>query len=489
MTKRAHYIYLAVAIALTTIVASSCSSETDMPTPKGGNSLSLQFMLTPTSYTRAATEETVDIYYTIQDGKATLDSAIHSPTTRATTPGDGTVADGGGMADLTVFLVDGNDNIVGRESFTTLSGTDATVKSITFDELEIGSYTIYAYANSEGNDWFSMPQAGETSFANYKDAVLKPLNGTSTPTIDNGRMPLTGKQEIAISYGDNSATVEMLRPVTQLSLRLKNERETAINATAFSLGNIFPTSGYVFEHSDILEEGSAYNYAGNTGNNNYHPLPNTTTQTPLIPGIERLYYDALIYENKSDEGYKITLTFTENIEINENIIDKINEKNITTFIKLKDQDLYLRLNEDERSLEMVPSTLVDDRCHWLIGGAGQQNRDFLNNNNTKPLYLHVNGASGYSFTTEDHKLRFGYQNDNYFSIGDGSYWLKYDANNNSFTTAKDGPAIFGFTTMSQSGNNNSFTDTIKITETNSSEIKAQTSMLRNQKINLNLIFQ
>lgn len=410
------------------------------------------------------------------------------------------MADGGGMADLTVFVVDANDNIVRRESFSVLDGSEAIVKNITFEDLEIGPYTIYAYANCEGNDWFMLPPAGETSFANYKDAVLKPLFGTAIPTIANGRMPLTGKQEVVLTYGANSGTVEMLRPVSRLDVTLLNKRTTGINTNQFDLGNIFPATGYVFKHDEILARDAEYTFNGTTGTNNYHPLPMVIENTPILPNTEKVFYNALIYENEA-ESYTLELGYTEKIVINEDVEagdDIITDKDIKTLIQLKGQDKYLRLNESNR-LEMVPASQLDDKCYWLIGSAGKQNRSFMNNNNTNPLYLDINNET-YSFSDTEVILRYGnLQNNIYFSIGKDDYWLRYDEATNSFTTFYDkklnnssGAAVFEFTTYHlNTGQGGSFSEEIEVSveHMGSTTVQALQEMLRNEIIHLHLVFE
>ena len=496
--KPIHFCMMAL-MALTALFT-SCTEDKETLLQKEECSVVLQFHMTPAKTTRAASDYTRHVFYSIKDGKTTLDSIYHAPTTRAVTPGDGDVADGGGMADLTVFVVDANDNIVRRESFSVLDGSEAIVKNITFEDLEIGPYTIYAYANCEGNDWFMLPPAGEISFANYKDAVLKPLFGTVIPTIANGRMPLTGKQEVVLTYGANSGTVEMLRPVSRLDVTLLNKRTTGINTNQFDLGNIFPATGYVFKHDEILARDAEYTFNGTTGTNNYHPLPMVIENTPILPNTEKMFYNALIYENEA-ESYTLNLGYTEKIVINEDVDpgDKdIQNKDIKTLIQLKGQDKYLRLNESNR-LEMVPASQLDDKCYWLIGSAGGQNRSFMNNNNTKPLYLDINNET-YSFSETAVILRYGnLQNKIYFSIGKDDYWLRYDEATNSFTTFYDkklnnssGAAVFEFTTYHlNEGEGGSFSEEIEVSveHMGSTTVQALQEMLRNEIIHLHLVFE
>lgn len=313
-------------------------------------------------------------------------------------------------------------------------------------------------------------------------------------------MPLTGKQEVVLAYGANSGTVQMVRPVTRLDVTLLNHRTTAINTNSFSMGNIFPTTGYVFKHDGILARDAEYTYNGNTGTNNYHPLPMVIEDAPLLPNTERVFYNALIYENEA-ESYTMELGFTQKITIEEDVEagDKdIQSKDIKTLIQLKGHDKYLRLNESNR-LEMVPAGELDDKCYWLIGSAGGQNRSFMNNNNTKPLYLNIEQGT-YSFSENEVILKYGnLQNKMYFSIGKDNYWLRYDEATNSFSTYYESKlnnnsdaAVFEFTTYHlNTGESGSFTEEIEVSveHMGSTTVQALQEMLRNEIIHLHLVFE
>ena len=229
-------------------------------------------------------------------------------------------------------------------------------------------------------------------------------------------------------------------------------------------------------------------------------LPMVIENTPILPNTEKVFYNALIYENEA-ESYTLELGYTEKIVINEDVEtgDKnIQNKDIKTLIQLKGQDKYLRLNESNR-LEMVPASQLDDKCYWLIGSAGGQNRSFMNNNNTKPLYLDINNET-YSFSDTEVILRYGnLQNKIYFSIGKDNYWLRYDEATNSFTTFYEkklsnssGAAVFEFTTYHlNTGQGGSFSEEIEVSveHMGSTTVQVLQEMLRNEIIHLHLVFE
>ena len=85
-------------------------------------SLTLEFNITEPVMTRGDSDSAdTELYFEVKDGRINpCDAMEYMPDTKA---GDSNVEDGGGMADLTVFLVDDEDNIVARSSISDMSGT------------------------------------------------------------------------------------------------------------------------------------------------------------------------------------------------------------------------------------------------------------------------------------------------------------------------------------------------------------------------------
>ena len=196
------------------------------------------------------------------------------------------------MADLTVFIVDTNDQIVARKSVSAL--TNATSHTLSFPRLTPGTYTVYA--NTEGNDWFSMPSENESSFANYKDALLKDVT-SGAPVVQNDRMPLTGKQEMTIGEGTSTRTVSMLRTVGKLSVNAVNQRTSAVTAQTPTISSIIPQTGWVFKHDNIL-----------TASNPLHIPTIDNEGHVVIPGATHLLLETLLYETSTNAGFTFTMT-------------------------------------------------------------------------------------------------------------------------------------------------------------------------------------
>ncbi len=431
--------------------------------------LVMRFQLTPAAVSRSGDGGAVDLFYTVEDNVLNpCDAPANWPMSRAL--GDGNVADGGGMADLTVFLVDANDRIVERQSLSALS--DPTMQEITFRQLRLGTYTVYAYANTVGNDWFAMPTESETSFANYKDAKLKLLNGTVPPVIANGRMPLTGKKEISVSFGENSETIEMIRPVGKLSVSVINNREEAIELTSLSLGNIFPSTGYVFPHETILPQ--------NNLSNPYHALPNLNMTSTVLPKIKYDIYESLIYELQTDDVIEISLGYKmEKVENAAIITERQNISNGTLIIiKLVGEELYLSVNSNHQ-LIMVPASSFDEKCIWVLQSNGNQKRPIQNNATGK----YIDTSSNIT-TDTDKKLTFG-GTDDAASIEE----LEYNEETSTFYANSDNPSRFQFFSITDISTSNSNISQEILEKINETETHPLTAIRRNQDVRLNLVFQ
>ena len=112
------YTYIGLAIC-TLLFATACQQDALSSVYDETASLTLQFDSPAMSITRGVGDGTLRLYYEAKDGKIIPCEAPDTlPLSRAV--GDGNTADGGGMADLAVFLVDVNDKIVAREKLSSL---------------------------------------------------------------------------------------------------------------------------------------------------------------------------------------------------------------------------------------------------------------------------------------------------------------------------------------------------------------------------------
>lgn len=469
---------LLMCLLLTTI---SCRQDREsfLPTTDEMGSLTLHFSMTSPSYTRNVTEEVI-LYYIVEDGEMT--PCQISETFPETRIGDGNTADGGGMADLRVFLVDANDNIIARQSFSNLP--DTTTQTMNFLNLPSGEYTAYAYANTEGNDWFSMPSESETSFASYKDATMKGLGG-ATPTIQNGRMPLTAKQDIIVQGGENARTISMLRPVGKLSITVSNQKTgEAVTTADLSFGNTIPHTGYVFKHDDILPQSTSNPYYALESNQSYN----------IFPATAQVIFETLLYETNAEAGFQITLSHKEEAEFDyqENFSGTLNsiKKDDKFIVKIKDVDKFLRLSQTTNGqyrLEAVTTTELDEQCFWRLNTGGNQQRALINTYHEVSLNM-SNGIVSF----DGAEIKYGYSGGaDYTIIGQNGVQLRYDAATGNFTTSSNGTHFQFYQDVIQTGSDVVIANTTPILVQNpqSDTSIPLTTIFRNQHIKLNIIYR
>lgn len=233
--------------------------------------------------------------------------------TRSLTPGDGNALFGGAMNDLLLLVVDNDgetaDNRVRRRVY--LSGDDfnnKTSHTITFTDVVLGSYTVYAFGNVNTSsarvqeivqyfedlnvgDSYPMAYSYATFLELYDDAVPDVRGAESATDAD---MLINARLDVSVVQGDNYFTVELLRPLVNFVLRLANrsDREMSVDLNKLAFSNFNVNTSYFFSHDGLLPRAAIY-----------RPLPvlqpDVTVQ--IQAGETRDLYDVFIYENVAPE--------------------------------------------------------------------------------------------------------------------------------------------------------------------------------------------
>ena len=224
--------------------------------------------------------------------------------------GDGDVADGGGMHDLTLILVDPHNIVVNKKQLTynggAWIGADISAsegnKQITtsFEGLDIAHYDIYAYANVQGrtDSYSSIATLVESvvvgSEFTLADATLPELTGTATPEkSDTNPMLLTAFKRIPISIGSTSTMVELQRIMAYVELVVVNNSNKKLNVNSLSFRNVNPSTAYLTPHDDMLASGA---------NNTYRGLPNFVGTVDVDAMSEKSVYGAYLLESSGDKS-------------------------------------------------------------------------------------------------------------------------------------------------------------------------------------------
>jgi len=208
--------------------------------------------------------------------------------TRATTPGDGDVADGGGIyrdgsgnPDLIILIADPSGNIIKRypgEGELQLSTATEAKVAFSFAGYSEGTYMVYAFGNAQG--LWPMIQEGQddaddSKVINVADLTnpakvptrevlealrFRKLAADVAPELINGRMPLSAKGELEVSSGENGQVrLEMLRCIAKVTAEFINNSGEDLDLSNYSnrIVNICPDRGYVIKHPAVSPESAS----------------------------------------------------------------------------------------------------------------------------------------------------------------------------------------------------------------------------------------
>ena len=334
---------------------------------------------------------------------------------RAETPGDGSIYDGGGMEDLTLVVVDPNSKVAAKQQLTALTGDDRLVKEVVFEHLNIGNHTLYAYANtersflSEAKTLLASLEVGDSFGAAQRDALFTTRTGTSAPQTNQTQpLLLTASKEVAIEMGTTTTSITLLRPVVRFEVLLNNHATVPMTVTGLTMSSFNPSTGYLLPHGGVLPTLTYRNlpsYDSYTGG----------TDLIVAAGAEQTIYRTELFENRApsytlDLGLAITTTVTN--------IQTSNAGNLATNTAylLKNVGSGSYLVDNNGTMAVVES--LDD-----LGSIEQAQWRF---SNTSSGYL-TNVATGNRFyrstqanTSTNRTLTFS-------NRGNGVYWIYYSS--------------------------------------------------------------
>lgn len=182
--------------------------------------------------------------------------------TKAVSPGDGSVPDGGGIAfdgvnqpDLKILIADASDAIVARylgSGSNLQEGATATRMSVTFGDLTAadGPYTVYAFANTSGLwsiaggvDWTTVSTGAALEAMEFAPmATIGPLE------VLDDRLPMSAKGSLTVSAGGTGEiTLQMIRCAAKITMDFVNNTGETLTLYDFdfALKGICPDRGYV----------------------------------------------------------------------------------------------------------------------------------------------------------------------------------------------------------------------------------------------------
>ena len=207
-------------------------------------------------------------------GNASITFYVNELTRASVSPGDGVVADGGGIyssagnPDVVILITETSNPYKVIAKYINPSDADviectSTQVTIQFTEIPVGEYVVYAVANT-GGLW---PISGFSSWSSLKKASdIDPLEFTAlsanvSPALRNGMLPLSAKGTLVVEEsGQGVVTMQMTRCVGKIVVDLVNQTGADLTMTDFDmiLHNVNPDRGYVFPHSPDVPDATTY---------------------------------------------------------------------------------------------------------------------------------------------------------------------------------------------------------------------------------------
>ena len=206
--------------------------------------------------------------------------------TRAVTPGDGDVADGGGIfrdeggkPDLIILIADATSGTIvkrypGDGDLLSSSATEAKI-AFSFADQAAGNYFVYAFGNAQGL-WPMIQEGGDdtddsqiisaTDLTNpdkvptravLEELRFRKLAANVAPELSDGGMPLSAKGELVVSAGKNGQVrLELLRCIAKVTAEFINNTGEDLELSNYSnkIVNICPDRGYVIKHPAVSPE-------------------------------------------------------------------------------------------------------------------------------------------------------------------------------------------------------------------------------------------
>lgn len=396
--------------------------------------------------------------------------------TRAVTPGDGDIYTGGGMEDVTLVLVNSMGYISEIQRITNLTGNEQTVKKVTFVNLDVGNYMLYAYANtersllSEVRTMLNQLSVGSAFDSARYDALFTTLRDRNTPVIDSSHpLLLTAAKAVSIGVENSSTTIDMLRPVVWFEVRVYNHSDYPMLIDDISFSNFNPSTSYILPKDGTIPTSATYRSL---------PLYDTYTggsDITVAAATESCVYLTPLFENRAP-SYTMSLT----AKVGSGGTETVTAINTSDSFMLKNRSTgrYLVDNGSGRLalVSSVNSAESQDHALWRFSGTSS---GYMTNVGTGKRYYR-----GTSSATSGSNLTFQVNNNGYLLI----YY-----NNRYYLRDNNGTANFGNTTSStrewiiekSGGKTASISNRqINIVDRQTAAVTPMTEQLRNQHIKI-----
>ena len=410
----------------------------------------------------------------IYSGQGALTVSINAtPLTRATVPGDGDLYMGGGMEDVTLVLVNSMGNISEIQRITALTGDDQKVKDVTFTNLDVGNYMLYAYANterallSEAKTMLNSLKAGDNFNSN---TLFTTLTSRTTPVIDNLHpLLLTAEKAVSIGVENSSTTIDMLRPVVLFEVSLYNHSDFPMQIDDISFSNFNPSTSYILPKDGAIPTSVTYRSL---------PLYDTYTggtDITVPASKEQCIYQTPLFENRAP-SYTMSLT----AKVGSGGVETVTSINTTDNFMLKNRSTgrYL-VDNGSGKMAVVSSTdsaVGTNRAQWRFSSTSS---GYMINVGTGKRYYR-----GTSSATSGSNLDFGF-NKGYLRISYYNYSTYYLLDYNDSATFSTRNQNRDWIVQKSGGKTATISNSqINVVDKQTAAVTPMTEQLRNQHIKI-----
>lgn len=366
----------------------------------------------------------------LESVEETTPSGFSDVTITFTTKSDRSTADDSfdGLAfhNLLVLLVDVDNKVYAKEWIPTVyeSGNSGDHehwdrKTVTFERVQIGTYTVYAYANIDHEihqisgaeiDEVELQMVQGDTFLPDRELASYAANTDDVPgfPLFNGQkkfasigMIMTGYNTLDVGVTSASCEVPLLRTVTRLNVYINNHSDQSCFLKNLHFSNFNASHTYLLDHR-------VNGHPGIPAANVYRPLPSFDYQVEggmieILPnGRDSLVYSTVLYEN-------------ENTAIEYKIFGEAEMDGNTKTIHVKDTELKTKNNVNSMAVNDVwPILLVNPLTNngKIVGNSSPKSANFKGGNKA---YV-TNFVKSYS---DDEAFIF------YLKKTDSSHWSFY----------------------------------------------------------------
>ncbi|MBO4634710.1 MAG: hypothetical protein J5669_05000 [Bacteroidales bacterium] len=283
------------------------------------------------------------------------------------------LSEGDAISDVLLLLVR-NGQLATNPVYQYVSA-GASYINVDCGQLPVGSYDIYAYANTGHTDWLTGGVQGvekmlskASYFQQVADRMMNTLTGTATPGVPSASMLLTGHSSLLVDVTDNFGFVTLKRPVMRFNVLVNNHANVGISLTSLTFSDFNPSKGYILPH----EDGSGAMVL--PSDITYRSLPAFSGPLAIGPDTGVIAYSYLMYEGRAPSyTMQVTVEMTGMSEprtfespVTLQIIDAETSLPTPLTEMKRNQDLTVVLNVYYQELEGVMTVDVDN-VYWITG--------------------------------------------------------------------------------------------------------------------------